>query len=282
MNKLDEAYIKRKIADFLAEDIPLKDLTTYGTVPNDAVTTAIIEAQGDLVFAGEQIIPLFFDKRGFSVEMLAKDGDELKAGDLIAKIKGKAQLILEIERTLLNLIQRLCGVASEARKYSQKAQGRINILDTRKTTPGLREFEKYAVAVGGGTNHRLNLSTGILIKDNHLSAAGGVKPALDKIKSLNINLPIELEVDNFEQIYEGLKSGVDGFLLDNMPPEIAKQAVEIIRKSENGDDIFIECSGGITYDNLEGFLDIGIDAVSIGALTHSVKAAAIHMEFQNE
>lgn len=282
MKNLDESYIKRKIAEFLAEDIPLKDFTTSGTVPEDAITTAIIEAQGDLVFAGEQIIPLFFDKYGFTVEMLAKDGDELKDGDLIAKIKGNAQIILEIERTLLNLIQRLCGVATEARKYSRKAEDKIKILDTRKTTPGLREFEKYAVAVGGGTNHRLNLSTGILIKDNHVTAAGGVKPALEKIKSMGLSLPIELEVDNFEQIYEGLEVGVDGFLLDNMPPEIAKQAVDIIRKSKNGNNIFIECSGGITYDNLDGYLKIGIDAVSIGALTHSVKAASIHMEFENE
>lgn len=280
--QLDEKYIKEKIKTFLEEDIPIDDFTTSGTVSEDSTTTAIIEAQGELVFAGENIIPHFFPEKNFHVDIVARDGDILQNGDLVAKISGNAALLLQRERTLLNLIQRLCGVATQSRKYSEKAKGKIKVLDTRKTTPGLREFEKYAVVVGGGTNHRLNLSTGILIKDNHISAAGGISSALNKIKSLNLNLPIELEVDNYDQINEALEIGVDGFLLDNMSPEEAKIAVEIIRKNPNGKDVFIECSGGIAYETMDGYLDIGIDAISIGALTHSVVAAPLHMEFANE
>lgn len=277
---LPDEYIKQKISEYLKEDIPVEDFTTLGTIPRQTNVTAYIEAEGDTVFAGEKIIPHFFDEAGFDVLVLSKDGDKLKKGDIAAKISGNAGLILERERTLLNLLQRLCGIAYQARIYADKAQGKIKILDTRKTTPGLRLFEKYAVAVGGGTNHRLNLSEGILIKDNHVKAAGGVSAALNKIKTLELNLPIELEVDNFDQIREALAIGVDGFLLDNMSPEIAKEAVEIIRNGDNGNNIFIECSGGITLDSLEGYLDIGIDAVSVGALTHSVISAPIHMEFE--
>lgn len=282
LKKLPQDYIDKKIKEFLNEDIPDKDFTSFGTVDSSIITKAIIEAQGDTIFVGEHIISSFFDENDFKLKINFRDGDEVHDKDVIAEIIGSAALILERERTLLNLLQRLCSVAAETRKYALKADGKIKVLDTRKTTPGLREFEKYAVAIGGGTNHRLNLSTGILIKDNHISAAGGVKNALQKINSLALGLPIELEVDNCNQIEEALEIGVDGFLLDNMSPETAKKAVELIRNSKNGNSIFIECSGGINYDTLEGYLETGIDAVSIGALTHSVKAAPIHMEFTNE
>lgn len=139
----------------------------------------------------------------------------------------------------------------------------------------------YAVACGGGYNHRLNLSSGILIKDNHIKTAGSVANAVNSIKTLDYGLPIELEVDTFEQINDGLQANVDGFLLDNMSPDKVKKAVELIRKSQNGENIFIEASGGINLDNLKDYVDTGINAVSVGALTHSIKSANIHIEFED-
>ena len=155
----------------------------------------------------------------------------------------------------------------------------VKILDTRKTSPGLRLFEKYAVAVGGAYNHRLDLSDGILIKDNHIVSAGSVKKAIQSVKKTYPNLPLEIEVDTLKQIKEALIIGVDGFLLDNMNTETVKEAVEIIRNSKNGYKIFIEASGGIVKNNIKKYLDTGINAISIGAITHSVKSKDIRLEF---
>ena len=153
-------------------------------------------------------------------------------------------------------------------------------MDTRKSTPGLRQFEKYAVISGGGKNHRYSLSDGILIKDNHLEAAGGIKPAIQMIKNQNYGLPIELEVDYSDQIREALEIGVDGFLLDNMTPKKTKEAVELIRNSKEGETIFIEASGGMNYKKFQNYLNTGINAISIGGLTHSVKSSDIRLEFK--
>ena len=200
----------------------------------------------------------------------------------MGQIQGPTQIILSCERVMLNLIQRLCGIASLSRKYVQLAHSYdVKILDTRKTTPGLRLFEKYAIAIGGAYNHRLNLSEGILIKDNHISSAGSVSDALKTMKRSNLHLPVELEVDNFDQIREALIIGVDGFLLDNMSPNSIKEAVSIIRNSERGEDIFIEASGGITDKNIVSYLDTGIDAISIGAMTHSATNKDIRLEFKS-
>ena len=155
----------------------------------------------------------------------------------------------------------------------------VKILDTRKTTPGLRIFEKYAVTAGGGYNHRLDLSSGILIKDNHIKAAVGVAKAIEKIKRMNYKLPIEIEAENLKQIKEGLKAGVEGFLLDNMKPEKIINCVKFIRSQPGGRDIFIEASGGITLKTLKGYVITGVNAISVGALTHSAKATNIHIEF---
>jgi nicotinate-nucleotide pyrophosphorylase len=181
---------------------------------------------------------------------------------------------------MLNLIQRLCGIATLSHEYAEIAKpSNVKILDTRKTTPGLRLFEKYAVAIGGAFNHRLNLSDGILIKDNHIVAAGSVTNAIISARKKGIHLPLELEVDNFDQIHEALKTGVDGFLLDNMKPETIRSAVSIIRASQNGEDVFIEASGGITLENIHPYLDTGINAISIGALTHQAVSKNIRLDF---
>lgn len=272
-------YVQAKIEEFLAEDSANNDVTTLGSVPETAMVKGIFEAQSDLVFAGEQILKSTF--LNAELKILVKDGAYVKEGDIIAEVYGAARYVLSRERVALNLLQRTCGIASTAHKYAQVAQPYgVRILDTRKTIPGLRLFDKFAVTAGGAYNHRYCLASGVLIKDNHLKAAGGVTKAVELIKSQNVGLPVELEVDNFDQILEGLAAGVDGFLLDNMNPTTTIEAVKLIRNAKNGDDIFIESSGGITYETLGEYVKTGVNAISIGALTHSVKAADIHLEFE--
>ena len=272
-------YAKRKIEEFLLEDIPGFDKTTKGIFSGNEMIQAVVQAEEDLVFAGGVILDIFFDNHNSQVNILVPDGIAVQKGQELAEIIALAPVVLSRERVLLNLLQRMSGVATLAKKYSEIAKPYdVKILDTRKTTPGLRLFEKYAVCVGGCYNHRMDLSSGILIKDNHIKAAGGVKNAVFKIKSRNYGLPIELEVENFEQLTEGIESGADGFLLDNMRPDVIKEAVNIIRNSPGGKDIFIEASGGINLENLEEYVKTGVDAISAGALTHSVKSSNIHIE----
>ncbi len=277
--KLSDEYIIGKIADFLVEDIPNGDITTESTTPYNSEITAEIHAVEKLIFAGSEIIPHCFGQNS-QVTINHKNGAMVLKGDVIGVITGSAKEILSRERVMLNLIQRLCGIATLSHEYAEIAKpSNVKILDTRKTTPGLRLFEKYAVAIGGAFNHRLNLSDGILIKDNHIVAAGSVTNAIISARKKGIHLPLELEVDNFDQIHEALKTGVDGFLLDNMKPETIRSAVSIIRASQNGEDVFIEASGGITLENIHPYLDTGINAISIGALTHQAVSKNIRLDF---
>ncbi|MDP6570260.1 MAG: carboxylating nicotinate-nucleotide diphosphorylase [Candidatus Marinimicrobia bacterium] len=276
---LTAAYIREKIALFLKEDIPDGDKTTQATISGETEISAHIIAVEDLVFAGEKIIPECFGD-SCNISNLKKDGALLKKGEIIGLVTGAANTILSRERVMLNLVQRLCGIAFQTRKYVEiAAPNHVKILDTRKTTPGLRLFEKYAVAVGGGYNHRLDLSSGILIKDNHIVAAGSVVKAIQKARSQNQELPLELEVDTLAQIGDALSIGVDGILLDNMERNEIFEAVNLIRNSPRGEEIFIEASGGITLKNLSQYVDTGINAVSVGALTHGVKSKDIRLEF---
>lgn len=277
--ELPEDYVKNKIQEFLQEDAPNGDITSILTIEEHETTTAELLAEEEIIFVGEKIIKHFFSPQ-VQVELFAKDGQLIHNGGLIAKFTGLTREILSVERTLLNLIQRLCGIATQLKKFTDVADKyNIKILDTRKTIPGLRLFDKYAVAAAGGKNHRLDLSSGILIKDNHI-ANKDLTNLLEEVKKKNTTkLPIELEVDNIEQLKVGLSIGVDGFLLDNFSPAQVREAVKIIRESQNGYEIFIEASGGINLTNFKDYLDTGINAISIGALTHSVKAANIHLEF---
>jgi len=304
---LPEQYIIQKITEFLAEDMPKGDVTTKAifsssnynsqlSTPNSI--TVILQAEEDLIFAGEQILPYCFQRK-CAVDLKCKDGDFIKNGEIIASISGTAEVILSHERVMLNLIQRLSGIATMTKKYVDIAKPYgVKILDTRKTTPGLRLFEKYAVTVGSGFNHRLDLSSGILIKDNHIKAAGGIKQAIEMVKNDNPKkLKIEIEVENLDEIKEALDVGVDGFLLDNMSPSNIIEIVKFIRNyivplssdsgnlnnsvplSSDSGYIFIEASGGINLSNLSEYVKTGVDAISCGALTHSVKGANIHLEF---
>ena len=278
-SNLPSKYITNNIKDFLNEDMPGGDITTINTVPKTSIITAKIIAAEDMIFSGKKIIEkCFIDS--CKVKMNYEDGQEIFINDIIGSIEGPAQIILSRERVMLNLVQRLCGITTISNQYSQVAKPyNIKILDTRKTTPGLRLFEKYAVSIGGAFNHRLNLSEGILIKDNHIVSAGSITNAIRTMKQLKIELPIELEVDNLKQIKEALKIGVDGFLLDNMRPEKIEEAVALIRKNHNGEDIFIEASGGITLNNIIPYLKTGINAISIGALTHHAVSKDIKLDF---
>jgi len=277
--KLSDEYIIGKINYFLAEDIPNGDITTESTTSDNSEITAEIHAVEKLIFAGSEIIPHCFGEK-CQVKINHKNGAMLSNGDVIGVVTGSAREILSRERVMLNLIQRLCGIATLSHEYAEIANPfNVKILDTRKTTPGLRLFEKYAVAIGGAFNHRLNLSHGILIKDNHIIAAGSVTNAIESARKKGIHLPLELEVDNFDQIHEALKIRVDGFLLDNMKPETIRSAVSIIRASQNGEDVFIEASGGITLENILPYLDTGINAISIGALTHQAISKNIRLDF---
>lgn len=275
---LDPGWVTRQIERFLEEDARSGDTTTEGVVPEDATISARIEAVHSLVFAGAQVLPHCFGD-GCRVELGADDGDAVPAGQIIATVTGSARTILTRERLMLNLVQRLSGIATQTRAYVERvAPHDVLILDTRKTTPGLRRFEKYAVAVGGGYNHRMDLSTGILIKDNHLKLVDSTPQAVSRLRAHAPDLMVELEVENREELTQGLEAGVDAFLLDNLSPAEVQAYVAVIRNHPGGKDIFIEASGGISLKNIKAYAQTGVDGISIGALTHSVLSADIRLE----
>lgn len=277
---LTKEFVKSKISEFLIEDAPNGDATAELTISIDEITTAKVIAQADLVFVGQYVLHHFFDN-SFEFSLNFSDGEDVRKGETIAIIKGNKRYILLVERTLLNLLQRMCGIANLTRQFTKLAEPYgVKILDTRKTVPGLRLFDKYAVAAAGGYNHRTNLSTGILIKDNHI-AGKDLKLLLQEVQKNNHRkLFIELEVDTIDQLIIALEAGIDGVLLDNMSPEQIRECMQLIRSSQGQKHIFTEASGGINLQNVRSYLDTGIDAISIGALTHTVKAAEIHLEFE--
>ena len=277
---LNSDWVRKQMAYFMEEDVPNGDLTTEAIVAASTLVIAQINSGEDFIFCGASVIPYCFPescKIGIKIE----DGQQVNSGVTLATITGFASDILTYERVSLNLIQRLCGISTETKKYCDlNLPKNFKVMDTRKTTPGLRLFEKYAVSVGGGWNHRFDLSSGILIKDNHLQVAGSVKAAVKLSREQNRNnLPIELEVDTLDQLREGLDMDVDGFLLDNMSPKLVQDAVTIIRSHPNGETIFVEASGGINYDTLESYAWTGIDAVSMSAITTQASAVDIKLEF---
>ena len=281
--ELDPKWVRSQILNFIKEDTPNGDLTTDSIIFNDKPVIANMVAMEPFIFCGESYIPSSFPD-GCEATVLSRDGLKVNTGDSLAKIIGPANKILTFERVILNLAQRLCGISTETRNYcALELPNGFKVMDTRKTTPGLRLFEKHAVSVGGGWNHRLNLSSAILIKDNHLEAAGSIRNAISMIKKkVAKGVPIELEVDTIDQLREGLEFDVDGFLLDNMKPELVKECVQLIRESNNGDSIFIEASGGINFNTLESYANTGIDGVSMSAITANAPSVDIKLEFSND
>lgn len=267
---------------FLEEDIGRGDVTTLAIVPSDQKAIGHFVAKAPLVLAGIDLAidALTLLDEDLVVESRRQDGDELHEGDRAASIRGQARALLAGERVATNLLQRLCGIATLTKQFVTAVRGTpANILDTRKTTPGLRVFEKYAVTVGGGINHRFGLDDAILIKDNHIRLAGGISAAIETARR-HESRPhrFEVEVTTLEELQEALRYDLDAVLLDNMDPETVRQAVTCVRAHERGNKIVVEASGGMNLDNVRSFAEAGVDWISIGALTHA--APAVDMSFK--
>ncbi len=267
---------------FLEEDIGQGDVTTLAIIPPDQQAIGHFMAKAPLVLAGIELVIEAFTllDEGVTVEIWHRDGDELQAGDRVASVRGYARALLTGERVVTNLLQRLCGIATLTKRFVEAIRGtNAKILDTRKTTPGLRVLEKYAVTVGGGTNHRFGLDDAILIKDNHIRLAGGISAAITAARQHESRSHrFEVEVTTLEELQEALQYELDAILLDNMHPDMVRQAVAYVRAHRRGDKILVEASGGITLANVRAFADAGVDWISIGALTHA--APAVDMSFK--
>lgn len=275
---INSIYIDNIIKTALLEDINYLDCATDYLIDEEQENTARFLAKDDGILCGIDIALRVFEllqPQGFVAEVYKKDGDELQKGDIIAEIKGKTRTILKGERTALNLIQHMSGVATATHKAVEIVKGtKASIADTRKTLPGLRPLQKYAVTVGGGKNHRYNLSDAAMLKDNHVDAGGGIANAVKKLKEkLGHMTKVELEVRNLDELGQALEAGVDVIMLDNMSCEMMRDAVTIT----NGKAL-LEASGGITDETLREIAETGVDIISMGALTHSVKAFDISLK----
>lgn len=275
---LNTVYVDNLIKTALLEDINYIDTTTDYLIDEQQENTARFLAKSDGILCGIEVALRVFEilqPSGFEAKVFKHDGDRLKKGDIIAEIHGKTRTLLKGERTALNLIQHMSGVASATNKAVEIVKGtKASIADTRKTLPGLRPLQKYAVTVGGGKNHRYNLSDAAMLKDNHVDAGGGIINAVSKLREkLGHMTKVELEVRNLDELQQAIEAKVDVIMLDNMSPELMAQAVEIT----NGRAL-LEASGGITDETLRAVAESGVDIISMGALTHSVTAFDISLK----
>lgn len=283
MSWLDNAEILNSIGDFLAEDLGRGDITTQATV-NDLVRGGgRFLAKEPLVVCGLAIAEAVFihlDPDCPEIETTTAEGDFVEAGTVFAHMKGYASVLLAGERVALNLLQRMSGIATLTRRYVAAVHGtNAQIVDTRKTTPGLRMLEKYAVTVGGGKNHRFGLDDGVLIKDNHIALAGGVKEAVTMAKDRVGHLhKVEVEVTNWAQLREAIDAGADIVMLDNQTPDEAAKLVEMSRSLNP--NVLIEASGGMSLDTVRSYAEAGVDLISVGKITHSVPAVDISFKIQ--
>ena len=266
---MDDKKLISSLVDLaFAEDIGDGDHTTLSCIPITEIGSSELIIKEDGILAGVEVAIGVFNKldSNLKVEVYINDGAQVKKGDVAFIVKGKVQSILQAERLVLNIMQRMSGIATYTNEIAKLLEGsKTKLLDTRKTTPNMRIFEKYAVKVGGGNNHRYNLSDGILLKDNHIGAAGGVKEAVKMAKEYAPFVrKIEVEVENLEMLKEALDAGADIVMLDNMTPDMMRKAVEMVDgRAET------ECSGNVTRENIARVVDIGVDYISSGALTHS-------------
>lgn len=256
------------ILSALSEDITSEDVSTNSVMPVKTQGEVDLICKQDGVLCGIQVFERVFTliDEETEVEFFAEDGEEIKAGQLIAKVRGDIRVLLSGERTALNYLQRMCGVATYTRRVAELLKGtKTTLLDTRKTTPNNRVFEKYSVRVGGGCNHRYNLSDGVLLKDNHIGAAGGVAEAIKMAKEYAPFVrKIEVEVENLDMVKEAVEAGADIIMLDNMTHAEIKEAMEYIAGRAE-----VEVSGNVTKENIAALTDLGVDYISSGALTHS-------------
>jgi nicotinate-nucleotide pyrophosphorylase (carboxylating) len=272
--------LDRIVAMALEEDIASGDVTTEACVPASARAIAHANAREPLVVCGGGVFSRVFAKLdpSLAVEVHAAEGAFVPAATRLWTVRGPARSVLTGERVALNLVQRMCGVATQARAFASAlpAASRTRIADTRKTTPGLRAIERYAVRVGGGKNHRDNLGAAVLIKDNHIVACGGVRAAIERARAAAPHtMKIECEVDSLEQLGEAIEAGADVVLLDNMSTARIREAVKLAQGR-----VLLEASGGVTLDRVGELAQAGIDVISVGALTHTARAADIGLDFE--
>ncbi len=278
MSMLTNPLVTQIIAMALNEDVGTGDITTESTIPAEKTAFGKFIAKENMTICGLEVAELVFHTVDKDIVFTShcKDGDEIKKGFVIAEVTGSARNVLTGERTALNLMQRMTGVATRTRAAVECVKGtNAKIADTRKTTPGLRVLEKYAVRMGGGTNHRFNLADGVLIKDNHIAVSGGITKA---VKNARANIPhtlkIEVEVETREQLLEAIDAGADIIMLDNMTNEEMTESVKLIAGRA-----LVEASGNMGDKDIAEVAKTGVDIISIGALTHSVKAADISLKF---
>ena len=276
---LDPALYREVVRRALAEDLGWGDVTTEATVPQDLRARGIILAKSPCVVAGLDVAAEAFCQLdpGCTVDRKCKDSDRREPGDVVAEFHGRAAAMLTAERTALNFLQRLSGIATLTRRFVDASNGSITILDTRKTTPTLRALEKYAVRAGAGTNHRGGLDDGILIKDNHIRLAGGVREAVKRMKATDPEMPIEIEAQSLEQIDEAIAAGANIILFDNLPVDVIREGVKRVAGRAQ-----IEISGGVSLDRIGELAATGANYVSVGALTHSAPAADLSFELEPE
>ena len=267
--------VERIVLAALAEDIGAGDVTTDATIPADAVGVADLLVKEAGVVCGVRVAETTFRALDPDIhfEARASDGDVVEPPVVVARISGSERAILTGERVALNFLGRLSGIATLTRRYVDAIEGTgASVLDTRKTTPGLRELEKYAVACGGGRNHRFGLDDAVLVKDNHLRAAGSVPAAVELVRAATA-LPIEVECDTLDQVADALAAGVDAILLDNMTLDQLREAVDL-----TGSSARLEASGGVTLDTIRAIAETGVDEISVGALTHSARSLDVSLE----
>ena len=279
ITKLNPKLVEKKLQEFFNEDNITEDITTNAMLKNRQTAEAHFIAKEDMIFAGKEIINQGF-KECFIIS-LKNDGVYFKEGEIIAELSGQTDVILKKERVILNLLQRLSGIATTTNTLVKKLEHyNIQLLDTRKTTPGLREFEKFAVSVGGGINHRFSLKDAVMIKDNHLMENPNLKEAVNNAAKLNPGKDIQVEVDTKQQLEEALETKATSILLDNFSPQNLPDTIKYIRSHKNGANIYIELSGGITADNIDSFCIMGVDGISMGALTHNIKSKDISLDLK--
>lgn len=273
----ENILIDKIIEQALLEDIGTGDITTEFIIPSNLKARGIIKTSEEGVIAGLDITCLIFKKLDPEIcfQPKIKDGNKILPGEILAEIVGPARTILKGERVALNFLQRMSGIATITSKFCQEVKDfPVRIVDTRKTTPGLRILEKYAIRMGGGYNHRFGLYDAVLIKDNHITVAGGIKSAVNSVrKQISHTVKIEVEVENLSQLQEAIEMKVDIIMLDNMDLETMREAVKIAKGKA-----LIEASGGITLEKVRKIAQTGVDFISVGALTHSVKSLNISME----
>lgn len=273
---LNKIYVDNLIKTALLEDINYCDVTTDYLIPAEQMGKGKLVAKAEGILCGVEVAARVFEliDSDIKIEILIKDGESVKYGDELMRLEGRTASLLKGERTALNLIQHMSGIATAANQATKLVEGtNASIADTRKTLPGMRPLQKYAVMTGGAKNHRYNLSDAAMLKDNHIDAAGGITAAVTALrKKIGHMTKIEVETRNLDELKEALAVGADIIMLDNMSPELMKEAVEIT----NGRAV-LEASGGITNETLREVAESGVDIISIGALTHSVKAFDISM-----